>query len=114
MLKCEYGTRLLSFIWILIRVVLQGQFPVSLFQFFLGGIGFDPQNIIVSGFFHHFLQPEIKKFNFNYFQLVVLISKNQEFRQRNLFFAKSDHKNITFPKFHRDGNKSFDNSAIKF
>ena len=26
------------------------------FQFFLGGIGFDPQNIIVSGFFNHFLQ----------------------------------------------------------
>lgn len=41
--------KLLSFIWILIRVVLQGQLPVSLFQFFLGGIGSDPQNIIVSG-----------------------------------------------------------------
>ena len=44
----------LTFIWILIRVVLQGQFPVSLFQFFLGGIGFDPQDIIGSGFFSPF------------------------------------------------------------
>ena len=26
------------------RVVLQGQFPVSLFRFFLGGIGFDLPN----------------------------------------------------------------------
>ena len=49
--------KLCAFMWTLIRVVLQGQFPVNLFQFFLGGIGFDPQNIIVSGLFHHFLQP---------------------------------------------------------
>ncbi|XP_063080496.1 dnaJ homolog subfamily A member 1-like [Cavia porcellus] len=48
--------KLFSFIWILIRVVLQSQFPISLFEFFLGGVGFDPQNIILSGFFHHFLQ----------------------------------------------------------
>lgn len=37
-------------------MLLQGQFPIRLFQFFLSGTGSDPHNIIVSGFFHHFRQ----------------------------------------------------------